>query len=164
MILPPELLLKIHSWLSVRNLWHSAAPVSTKWSILAKHTFFWKEMSSFSDKEMVASHALICKLLCGSPLLRRLILRDRHESVAILWQDSWSNQCTETAEMEACRGSLKKHNASWKLLNRILRFALNCVTVKWEFYWLLGHLERCTKSINIGSMTRKYVVCFQETC
>jgi hypothetical protein len=47
--LPPEMMLQIFSWLSVRDRCQCVAPLCKKWSILARHPFLWKELSFGKD-------------------------------------------------------------------------------------------------------------------
>jgi hypothetical protein len=89
MDLPPELVLQIFSWFSVRDLCQCVNPEFMKWSILTKHPFLLQELS-FSHKEILTPN--VCKLLCGSPLICKLILKVRHDNDAILQQVCKSNQ------------------------------------------------------------------------
>jgi hypothetical protein len=45
--MPPELLLLIFSWLSVRDF--CLSPVCTRWRLLAKHASLWTELSFIGD-------------------------------------------------------------------------------------------------------------------
>jgi hypothetical protein len=114
--LPPELMLQIFSWLSVRDRCQCVAPVCKKWSILARHPFLWKELSFGKD----ISKSNVLKALHKSPMLRRLSLKDRRDTDAILRRVCKSNRRIETLEMEGCRGSMGRYYVNGEILKRMV--------------------------------------------
>lgn len=166
--LPPELLLEIFSWLGVRDLYENVPPVCKKFDILARHPSLWMELSF--RKESIPT-SLACKLLHRSPLLRRLILKDRLDSDAILRQVYKSNRHIETIKMVSCRGSMRKYEVNGKILKRILEVCpklfnlelMNTLVKTSEFYRLLGHLDGRLKTFRIDKATEKGVRCYLET-
>jgi hypothetical protein len=110
---PPELLIQIFSELSVRDRCQCVAPVCKKWSVLAAS--LRKELSVGKD----ISKSNVLKLLHESPLLRRLTLKDRHDTDAILQQVCGSNRRIEILEMVNCRGSVNTVEVNGHILARI---------------------------------------------
>jgi hypothetical protein len=104
--LPPELMLLIFSLLSVRDQCQCVAPVCKKWNILARHPSLRKELSL--DKDVSTSH--VGKLLHESPLLRRLSLKGRRDTDAILRRVCSSTRHIETLEIVRCRGTEETRN------------------------------------------------------
>jgi hypothetical protein len=166
--LPPELLLEIFSWLGVRDLYEHVPLVCKKFDILARHPSLWMELS-FREKSVPTS--LACKLLHRSPLLRRLILKDRLDSDAILRQVYKSNRRIETIKMVSCRGSMNKYEVNGKILKRILEVCpklfnlelVDTVVKTSEFYRLLGQLDGRLKTFKIEDATENGVRCYLET-
>lgn len=166
--LPPELLLEIFSWLSLRELCQCVAPVCKQWNILARHPSLWTELT-FSNEDIPTSE--VCKLLQKSPLLRRLILKDRRDSDAILRQVCKTNRHIETLKMEHCRGSKRKHEVNGKILKRILEGSpklcnmdLKNTKVKTcELYGVLARLDDRLDSFRIDDATEEGIRCYLET-
>jgi hypothetical protein len=166
--LPPELLLEIFSWLSVRDICQRVAPVCRMWGILARHPCLWTELT-FSDKDIPASD--VCKLLSKSRLLRTLSLRGRHDSDVILREVCESNRLIEELKMESCRGSMRTREVNGNILKRILEdcpklcnLCLADTLVKnCEFYRLLGLLNDRLKYFRIDDATEEGVRCYLET-
>jgi hypothetical protein len=163
MDLPPELMLQIFSYLSLRDICQSVAPVCTKWSILARHPCLRQVLYFYED--ISTSNAL--KLLRGSPLLRRLRLRGRRDSDAILQQVFESNRLIETIEMIRCRGSVNTFEVNGDILGKIIeectKFSLYIVgtNVKSvEFYTLLGRLDNRMTSFFFGNTTKEEMLCY----
>ncbi|PNF42502.1 hypothetical protein B7P43_G08758 [Cryptotermes secundus] len=166
--LPPELLLEIFSWLGVRDLYERVPLVCKKWDILARHPSLWMELS-FRYKDIPTS--LACKLLHRSPLLRRLILKRRRDSDAILRQVYKSNRRIETIKMISCRGSMRKKEVNGNILKGILEVCpklfnlelMDTLVKTSQFYRLLGHLDGRLKSFRIDDATENGVRCYLET-
>jgi hypothetical protein len=167
MDLPPEVQLQIFSRLSVRDLCQGVAPVCRKWSILARHPSFRKELSF--GKDISRSSAL--KLLHESPLLRRLRLYGRLDTDAILRRVCRSNRHIETLEMVECRGAMKRSDVNGDILARILddcpklcRLELQGTLVKsLEFYRLLAYLCHRVSHITIRDATMRGMLCYLRT-
>jgi hypothetical protein len=166
--LPPEMMLQIFSWLSVRDRCQCVAPVCKKWSILARHPFLWKELSFGKD----ISKSNVLKLLHKSPLLRRLSLKDRYDTDAILRRVCRSNRRIETLEMEGCRGSAKRREVDGKILSTILesctklcQLLVNKTDVKsLTFYRTLALLGDRMRPSKITSATIEGIIYYLLTC
>jgi hypothetical protein len=166
--LPPELLLEIFSWLSVREICQRVAPVCKKWNILARHQSLRMELS-FSYNDISTSN--VCKLLRRSPRLRRLSLKDRHDTDAILRQVCKSNRHLETLKMESCQGSMRIYKVDGNILMKILEGCpklcnldlIDTVVETCEFYRLLGRLDDRLKSFSIDDAYEEGVRCYLET-
>jgi hypothetical protein len=165
MDVPQELLLEIFSYLNVRDICQRVAPVYMEWSILARHSSLRKELYFYEDISTFSA----CKLLRGSPLLRKLRLRGRYDTNDILQQVFESNRRIETIELFRCRGSVDKYEVNGDILGKILEVRTNLtlnilgtVVKSLEFYRLLGRLDDRTKSFNIGSSTREEILCYLE--
>jgi hypothetical protein len=116
MDLPSELILEIFSHLSVRDLCQRVAPVCTKWAILARHPSLRKELT-FSEDISISNAR---KLLRSSPLLRRLSLKGRRDTDAILRRIRRSNRHIEVIEIVECRGSMGRYHVNGEILTRIV--------------------------------------------
>jgi hypothetical protein len=116
MDLPPEVMLQIFSHLSVTDVCQRVAPVCKKWSILARHPSLRKELSFGKG----ISKSNVRKLLHESPLLRRLRLKGRRDTDAILRKVCRSNRHIETLEMDGCRGSMGRYHVNGEILTRIV--------------------------------------------
>jgi hypothetical protein len=131
-----------------------------KWSILARHPFLRKELS-FSDKDISISNAR--KLLRSSPLLRRLSLKGRHDTNAILRRVRRSNRLIEEIKLVGCRGSTRRCQVNGEILMRVLEgspklcnFAImDTLVTSLEFYRLLARLGDGTVSFTILSAARE---------
>jgi hypothetical protein len=156
------MMLQIFSWLSVRDRCQCVAPVCKKWSILARHPFLWKELSFSKD----ISKSTVLKLLHKSPLLRRLSLKDRRDTDAILRRVCKSNRRIETLEMEGCRGSAKRREVNGEILSRTLegcpKFCnLGVVGTEiknFEFYRLIARYR--TLCFEISNASNETVLCY----
>ncbi|PNF27355.1 hypothetical protein B7P43_G02429 [Cryptotermes secundus] len=167
MDLPPELQLEIFSRLSVRDLCQRVAPVCKKWSILARHPSLRKELSF--GKDISKSSAL--KLLHESPRLRRLSLRGRSDTDAILRRVRRSNRHIETLKMVRCRGAVRRREVNGDILVRILKECkkLCCLNIQgtlvksFEFYTVLASLDERMMSFRIRSATKEGMLCYLKT-
>lgn len=164
MDLPPEVMLEIFSLLSMRDLWECVVPVCEKWGIIARHPSIWKEF--LLDDDIPKSSAL--EILHAAPLLRRLSLKDRRDTDAILQQVCESNRNIETLEMDNCRGSVETHELNGDILVRILIECpkLCCLNIErtlvnsCEFFTVLASLDERMKSFRILEGTREGMLCY----
>jgi hypothetical protein len=106
-------MLQMFSRLSVRDPCQCVTPVCKKWNILARHPSLRKELSFGKD----ISKYNVLKLLHESPLLRRLSLKDRHDTDAIPRRVRKSNPPFEMVE---CQGSARRRQVNGEILTRIL--------------------------------------------
>jgi hypothetical protein len=165
--LPSELMLEIFSGLSVRDLCQCVAPVCKEWSILARHPSLWKELSF--GKGISKSNVL--KILRESPLLRKLSLKGRRDTDAILRRVCRSNRHIETLKILGCRGSVRRREVNGIILTGILKgcpklchLLLKGTLVKSvEFYRTLARLGDHTKSFKILGATKAGMLCFLRT-
>jgi hypothetical protein len=146
--LPLELMLQIFSLLSLRDLCQCVAPVCKKWSILARIPSLRKELSF--GKDVSISH--VRRFLQESPLLRRLGLKDRRDTDAILRRVRRSNRHIETLEMLRCRGSARRREVNGEILTRVLDSCPEFSNLdvsdaefrSFELYKFLGRVDRPT--------------------
>jgi hypothetical protein len=165
--LPLELLLLIFSWLSVRDLCLSVAPVCTRWRLLAKHPSLWTELSFIGDYVCTKQ---ACGLLHMSPMLKKLALTDRNDSNAILRKVCTSNLRIHTIEMKGCRGTRKEFKIKADVFTKILKLCskLSILTSddthisSCDFYRLLGDNHSRFDHVNLLNATKKEITCFLE--
>jgi hypothetical protein len=140
--LPPELLLCLFEYLSVKELCLSVAPVCKRWSMLSKHPCLWKQLT-FGRNDV--STEKVCELIRRSPLLRELFLYCRRDTNAILRAAFAACHHLHTLKIVSCRGSRTVRPISSFTLSRIIRkraklhyFVLHGTRVdKPSFYTLL---------------------------
>nr|XP_006815289.1 PREDICTED: uncharacterized protein LOC102804699 [Saccoglossus kowalevskii] len=75
--LPVEIMMKILSYLTPKELLLYVAPISKKWYSLAHEPILWQHLS-ISTLETIDSYDL-CQIIRGAPLLKSLSLRARDE-------------------------------------------------------------------------------------
>jgi hypothetical protein len=149
----------------VRDLYQTVAPVCRKWNILARHPCFRQELS-FSGEDISTSNA--CKLLRESPLLRKLTLRGRHDSDAILKQVCESNRRLESLEMDKCRGSVETPEVKGGILAMTLEVCprlchltvMDTLLRRLEFYRVLGRHDGRMKFLRILCATKVGLLCY----
>jgi hypothetical protein len=165
--LPPELMLNIFSRLSAKDLCQCVAPVCKKWSILARHPSLRKDLSFGKD----ISKSDVLRLLNESPLLRRLSLKDRRDTDAILRRVCRSNRQIQTLEMEGCRGSVRRREVNGEILTRILEGCpklcnlrlTETVVNNLDFYRTLARLGDRMRQSRIRRATIAGMICYLRT-
>jgi hypothetical protein len=168
MDLPPGLLLSIFSYLSIKDLCVSVAPVCWRWSILSKQPSLWKDLTFNSN---AVSTRKVCGLLRRSPQLRKLTLCGRKDTDAILLQLLRANRSVERIEIRSCKGSRQRKEVQGDTLSKIVkRSSKLCSLAITEtavtdssFYNALGqHQNRFKSLIMDKKMLKKYFYDFLE--
>lgn len=94
------------------------ASTSQELSILSERPYLWKELQ-FSRNTISTEE--LCAIIYRSPHLRKLTLRDRQDTDAILHAVLASSHRIQTLELLGCRGSENQDLVSGDILSRIVR-------------------------------------------
>jgi hypothetical protein len=116
--LPAEEVLKIIQNHKDKELCLSDAPASEEWSKSSKRFYFWKELQ-FSNHTISTEE--LCDIIERSPYLRKLTLRGRQDTDAILHAVLASSHDIQTLEILDCKGSEIQDRVSGDILSRIIR-------------------------------------------
>jgi hypothetical protein len=116
--LPTEPSLRMIQDLRDEEVYPYGSPASGEWSMLRERPYLWKELQ-FS-KNTISTEEL-CAIIYRSPHLRKLTLRGRQDTDAILHAVLASSHRIKTLEILDCRGAENRDPVSGDLLSSIVR-------------------------------------------
>jgi hypothetical protein len=161
--------LRINEDLRDKERYLCGAPASEAWSMSGEGPYLWKELQ-FS-KNTISTEEL-CAIIYRSPHLRKLTLRGRQDTDAILNAVLASSHRLQTLELLDCRGSENQDLVCGDILSRIVRkhdqlrnvVLEDTIITASDFYEVLQQYINQLDEVLITIATRKDGLAFLDAC